>query len=397
MIENERRETHTTAMDPQSQSPTVNWFEVTDAAEIPSPALLIYVERVERNLRHMVAIAGSPDRLRPHIKTHKMREPLEIQLRLGLSKFKCATLAEAELAARSGVPDLLVAYQLVGPAIPRFLELVKAFPKTGFSVITDDPACIRELSQAVQKRAGNDPKSAPQNIEVLLDIDLGQQRTGVPAGAEAAELYRLIASSPGLAPGGLHAYDGHITDSDLVQRTAACEAAFAPVTALRNKLRAAGLPVPRLVAGGSPTFPIHARRSDVECSPGTCVFWDAGYARKMPDLPFQPAAVLLTRVISKPGPNRLCLDLGHKAVGSEMPHPRVVLLNLEDARAITHSEEHLVIETSHSGQYNVGDHLYGIPWHVCPTVALHASAIVIKNGKSAGRWEVAARARGLGI
>ena len=373
---------------------TQNWFEVIDVDAIPSPSLLIYRERFEDNLHRMLAIAGRPDRLRPHIKTHKMREPLEMQLALGIHKFKCATLAEAELAATSAVPDLLLAYQLVGPAISRFLDLVNAFPQTRFSVICDDPDAIRDLSQAVQSRQSQSTENRFRDpLEVLLDIDLGQQRTGVPVGAQAAELYRLIASSPGLAAGGLHAYDGHITETDLEKRTDLCEAAFAPVVAFRRELIAVGLPVPRLVAGGSPTFPIHARRPDVECSPGTCVFWDAGYAKKLPDLEFKPAALLLTRVISKPGPNRLCLDLGHKAVGSEMPHPRVVLVNLEDARAITHSEEHLVVETSRGAQYRVGDCLYGIPWHVCPSIALHSSAVIIQNGKSAGTWKVAARER----
>lgn len=371
-------------------SPTQNWFNVADVDAIPSPSLLIYRERLENNLQRMLTVAGGPDRLRPHIKTHKMREPLEMQLALGIRKFKCATLAEAELAANAGVPDVFLAYQLVGPAIRRFLDLVTSFPQTRFSVLCDDPDAIGDLSRAVQSR----PSRPSGKLEVLLDLDLGQQRTGVPVGAPAAELYRRIASAPGLAPGGLHAYDGHITETDLKKRTELCEAAFAPVAAFRRELISAGLPVPRLVAGGSPTFPIHARRPDVECSPGTCVFWDAGYAKKLPDLEFQPAALLLTRVISKPGPHRLCLDLGHKAVASEMPHPRVVLLNLEDARALTHSEEHLVVETSRSAQYRVGDCLYAIPWHVCPSIALHASAVVIQDGRSAGTWKVAARERG---
>jgi D-serine deaminase-like pyridoxal phosphate-dependent protein len=374
---------------------TQTWFEVSDAGAIPSPALLIYVERVKENLRHMLAIARGPDRLRPHIKTHKMREPLEMQLALGIHKFKCATLAEAELAAKCDVPDLLLAYQLVGPAVPRFLDLIGAFPKTKFSVICDDPEAIKQLSKAVfsVRPARLDAAGQSQGLEVLLDIDLGQQRTGVKVGADAAELYRLIASSPGLAPGGLHAYDGHIGETDLAKRTALCEAAFAPVAAFRRELMDAGLQVPRIVAGGSPTFPIHAQRPDVECSPGTCVFWDAGYEKKLPDLEFKPAAVLLTRVISKPGPNRLCLDLGHKAVGSEMPHPRVALFNLEDARPLAHNEEHLVVETGRSNDYGVGDCLYGLPWHVCPTVALHSSVVVIKGGKSLGSWKVAARDR----
>jgi D-serine deaminase-like pyridoxal phosphate-dependent protein len=169
------------------------------------------------------------------------------------------------------------------------------------------------------------------------------------------------------------------------------------VEALRRQLSAAGLLVPRVVAGGTPTFPVHARRAEVECSPGTCVFWDGSCASNVPELPFLPAALVLTRVISKPGSNRLCLDLGHKAVAAEMPQPRVGFLNLEDAAPATHSEEHLVVETPRSGEFNLGDCLYGLPRHICPTVALHAEAVVIDHGKSVARWRVIARNRQLSI
>src|SRR6185436_281284 len=108
---------------------------------------------------------------------------------------------------------------------------------------------------------------------------------------------------------GLHAYDGHIVHPDPAERRKACESAFDLVFALRDDLTNLGLPVPRIVAGGTPTFPIHAQRKDVECSPGTCVLWDAGYASKLPDMDFLPAALLLTRVVSRPGANQLCLDL----------------------------------------------------------------------------------------
>src|SRR5207342_1470687 len=113
-------------------------------------------------------------------------------------------------------------------------------------------------------------------------------------GAEAVALYRLVASLQGLKPGGLHAYDGHLSEPDPLQRAVACESAFAPVAALREELQAAGLSVPRTVAGGTPTFPFHAKRGDVECSPGTCVLWDWGYSTNFPDLEFVHAATVLT-------------------------------------------------------------------------------------------------------
>ncbi len=293
------------------------------------------------------------------------------------------------MTAAAGADDVLLGYQPVGPNAQRVLQLVRSFSKTKFSVIADDAEAIRALSASFSKES--------PAIEVLLDIDCGQHRTGVSPGPKAVGLCRLIGSLGGLKAGGLHAYDGHIHDSDVTTRTKNCEAAFAPVAVLRQELLQAGLPVPRVVAGGTPTFPMHARRGDVECSPGTCVFWDAGYASKFADMDFLPAVVVLTRVISKPGANRLCLDLGHKSIASEMPHPRVRFLDLADAKAVAHSEEHLVVETDQAEAFKVGDCLYGIPWHICPTVALHSEAVVVENGKAVQRWKIVGRERRLTI
>ena len=353
------------------------WFQLANETEVPSPALLVYRERVDENLRAMLKIAGGPERLRPHIKTHKMPAMMERQLALGITKFKCATLKEAEMAAQCGAADVLLAYQPVGPNVRAFWEISRAFSGTKFSTIADDPRAARELANVAHP------------VELLVDLDLGQHRTGIEPDARAAELYDLIATTPGLRAGGLHAYDGHLDGND----SAECEAAFAPVAKLRARLGN----VPRVVAGGSPTFPTHARRGDVECSPGTCVFWDAGYAKKCPAQPFVPAALVLTRVVSKPGENRLCLDLGHKAIASEMPHPRVIFPQLPDAVALTHSEEHLVLETARASEFPIGTALYGIPWHICPTVALHAQALVVENGRVQTAWPITARSRVLDL
>ena len=365
------------------------WFAVTNLDEVDSPALLVYPDRVEENLRRMIALAGGVERLRPHVKTHKMAELIRRQMALGITKFKCATIAEAEMVADCGAPDVLLAYQPVGPKLRRFIQLVQRFPGSSFSTIADDAEAIHALSRAAE--------GASLKLKILLDIDCGQRRCGVLPGPKAVELYRLIASRPALQPAGLHVYDGHIHDSDFVARTAACEAAFAPVIRLRQDLAHAGLPVPNVVAGGTPTFPIHARRLDVECSPGTCVLWDFGYGTKLPDLDFLPSALVLTRIISKPGENRLCLDLGHKAIAAENPPPRVHFPDLPDAKAVTHSEEHLVIETDRAPEFAVGDCLYGIPWHICPTVALHSEAVIVRHGQAQERWKVTARDRKLTI
>lgn len=368
----------------------MNWFEIANAADVPSPALLFYSERIGANLEEMLRIAGGPRRLRPHLKTHKVAELVGRQLDLGITKFKCATIAEAELAAKAGAEDVLLAYQPVGPHVARFVALATKYQNCRFSCLADHRNALTNLSLAAV--------ASHLRLDVLVDLDVGQHRTGIEPGDHALELYRMASHLPGVRASGLHAYDGHLHDTDLAARTTACEVAFAGVELLQRRLAEHGLEVPRLVAGGTPTFPIHAqRRPDAELSPGTSVLWDAGYAKKLPDLAFLPAAVLLTRVVSKPTPDRLCLDLGHKAVASEMAPPRVIFLNLPDATPVGHNEEHLIVETPHAEAFPIGAPVYGIPWHVCPTVALHEYVQVVEGGRVTREWHVAARARRLTV
>ena len=371
---------------PTTQTATqTDWYKVSNVDDVASPALLVYPERVEENIRRMIRIAGDVDRLRPHMKTNKLPEVIRMQMAQGIMKYKCATIAEAEVAAMCAAADVLLAYQPVGPNVQRLVQLVKKFPRTKFSALVDDEGAILALSRAAT--------AAGVTLDLYLDLDCGMHRTGVAPGPKAVELYRRLSQSPGLHAAGLHVYDGHIRDSDVSRRAASCDEAFSQLEAVRKQLVDSGVAVPAIVAGGTPTFPIHAKRAGVQCSPGTSVFWDLGYETLLPDMDFLPAVLVLTRVISKPSASILCLDLGHKAIASEGPHPRVELLELPDARAIGHSEEHLTIETTRAAEFPVGSPLYGIPWHICPTVALHQEAVVVRDGRAAERWQVVARAR----
>ena len=127
--------------------------------------------------------------------------------------------------------------------------------------------------------------------------------------------------------------------------------------------------------------------------PGTFVFWDWGYKHQTPDEPFDYAALVVTRVISIVDATHVTTDLGHKAVAAENPFPRVHFLNAPEATPVGQSEEHLVLEVPDSSQYKVGDVLYGVPVHICPTVALYDSAVVIKDHKAVGTWKVVSRDR----
>ena len=360
------------------------WYHILNAAALDTPALVVYPARVRHNLARLTASLDDVGRLRPHVKTHKSREATRLTLAAGIRKFKCATIAEAEMLGQCQAPDVLLAYPPVGPKAGRFLELMRQYPATQFSCLVDNLDAARQLDAL--------GASHDRTVAVFLDLNVGMNRTGI-APAAALGLYQQCAGLARLRVVGLHAYDGHLHDEDLAARTARCHAAFAPVAALAAQLRAAGF-APVVVAGGTPTYPIHAARPGVECSPGTFIYWDGGYGRAFAEQPFRPAALVLSRVISLPTATTLCVDLGHKAVASESPlDQRVTFLNAPELRPIGHSEEHLVLAAEAGHGHRVGDVLYGLPHHICPTVALHERAITIEDGRATGEWRTAARDR----
>ncbi|MGI4820239.1 MAG: D-TA family PLP-dependent enzyme [Janthinobacterium lividum] len=360
------------------------WFEILNAEAVDTPALAVYPDRVRRNLAQLTASIDDIARLRPHIKTHKSPEAVRLTQAAGITKFKCATIAEAELLGQCQAPDVLLAYQPVGPKAQRFVALLERYPSTQFACLVDHPAAAAHLN-ALASASG-------LTVRVFIDLNVGMNRSGITPAA-AVDLYQRCAALPHLAVVGLHVYDGHIHDEDLATRTARCHAAFAPVEELVGQLRAAGFN-PVIVAGGTPTFPIHAARLGVECSPGTFIYWDGGYGRAYTEQPFEPAALVLSRVVSLPDATKLCLDLGHKSIASESPlDKRVTFLNAPKLRVVGHSEEHLVVEAGPGHGYQLGDLLYGLPHHICPTVALHERAVVIENHYVAGEWPTLARNR----
>jgi D-serine deaminase-like pyridoxal phosphate-dependent protein len=367
-------------------------YQIDDTREILSPGLVIFRDLVEKNLAEMIRVAGAASRLRPHCKTHKMREITQMEIARGIAKHKCATIAEAEMLAEAGAKDIFLAYNPVGPNIRRGVRFVEKYSDVQFAVTADHSGPVAALGDAMA--------SAGKTVSVLLDIDCGQHRTGIPAGPAARKLYEQIAATKGLKPGGFHLYDGHNHQMNLDERRTAVMGAWEPAAKLRDELIAAGLSVPRIVAGGTCSFPIFASISDpaLELSPGTIVFNDWGYSEMFPDLRFTPAALLLTRVVSRPTANRVTFDLGYKAVASDPPAGnRLRFPDLPDAKAVLQNEEHLVIETSQADRFQPGDELLALPRHICPTCALHRQVYVVVGGKLVGTWDVVARDRMLTI
>lgn len=363
-------------------------YRIADSSALITPCVVVFEQILDANLKAMVRIAGDPARLRPHCKTHKIPQIIERLVALGVTKHKAATFAEAQMLAGAGARDVFLAYNLVGPNIDRAISFVEQYPELTFSVTADCPAQIDALGAAFAH--------AGYTIDVLVDIDTGLNRTGVSPGRLAANLYEQIDRIAALNAGGLHVYDGQNHQRSIDERRAAVDANWTHVVTLRDNLVGRGLPVPRLVAGGTGTFPIYAAMDDptIEASPGTCIFFDAGFAKTFPDLPFTHAALVLTRVISRPGPDLITLDAGVKAVATDPPMAsRLVFPDLPGAETVLQHEEHLVLKTPRADDFVPGDELLAVPWHVCPTTALHRQVNVIRDAKCFETWDVVARDR----
>jgi D-serine deaminase-like pyridoxal phosphate-dependent protein len=375
------------------------WYELNDADEIDSPALLIYKDYVASNIKTMIQIAGDVKRLVPHVKTHKMAEIVSMQIHAGIDQFKCATIAEAEMLADTGAKNILIAYQLNFSKAKRFISLIKKYFQIEFASLIDNIASAKMLSDlfAQEKMTAN----------VFIDVDAGMHRTGISPGGVGVpanndpifNLFLELQKLPNIHFHGLHIYDGHIRDEHFEKRKQKVEEAFEKINAVKQQIiENSNLHDVKIVAGGTPTFTVHALNKEEYCSPGTCLLWDYGYDALLQEQTFEFAAVLLTRVISKPAPGLITTDLGHKSVAAENPiSKRIFFLNLEDYEVKSQSEEHLVVEVKNDENIKIGDVLYGIPYHICPTVALYDEANVIENGNLVDQWNVIARKKKITI
>ena len=366
------------------------WYHIKKVEEIDSPAFVVYIDRVKENIHTIKSMIDDVTRLRPHIKTHKTKEVSGLLLEAGISKFKCATIAEAELLGLTAAPDVLLAYQPVGPKLERFINLIRVYSSTNFSCLVDNKKSAKIISEAAAK--------ANATIPVFIDLNVGMNRTGIDINGDVINLCQIVSSLNSIELKGFHVYDGHIKDPDLDKRKKESDLVFTQIEELKTQLLNKGFDEPIIVAGGTPTFPIHAKRKNVECSPGTFVYWDAGYVHNFPEQHFLPAALIITRVISLPSKTKICLDMGHKSIAAENSlDNRVKFLNAPGIKPVSQSEEHLVAEVSEDHSYEIGDVLYALPVHICPTAALYERALVVENGVIAAEWNIAARDRKITI
>lgn len=362
----------------------MEWYLINNISTLDTPALVLYKHRVQYNIQQAVNMVQNVEHLRPHVKTNKIAEVCRMMMDAGIRKYKCATIAEAEMLGMLGAEDVLLAYQPAGPKIDRLLALTQKYPATKYSCLIDNVDTANNIGRVFS--------AAGKTLEIYIDVNNGMNRSGVKPAA-AFDVFTVARHIKGIAIVGLHGYDGHIRDTNVSDRQHHSDNAFNLLKDLQERIHQAYHITLKIVTSGTPTFPTHAQRQGIECSPGTFVFWDWGYKTAVPDEPFELAALVITRVVSIIDETTLTTDLGHKSVAAENPLPRVHFLNAPEVTPIGQSEEHLVAKVPDTAKYKIGDVLYGAPIHICPTVALYERAAVIERHEAVDEWRVVARDR----
>ncbi len=363
-------------------------YGLDDTGNVLTPALVVYPEIVANNIsRTLDLLNGNADRWRPHIKTAKLNFTLRMFIERGISNFKCATTLELLRACENQARDVLVAYPVVGANAQRVLQIAREFPATRISVLVE-----AEEQVALWKGSG---------IGIFVDINPGMNRTGIEPTRPAAlvKLVRKITESA-LDFRGLHYYDGQFGAVAEPERTAQAHAGYDHLIQLVAHLEAQGHRVAEVITGGTPTFPCSLSYSKFRdnkfihrISPGTIAYCDATSQSQLPtEYRYAPAALVLTRVVSHPRAGIITCDAGHKAVSADAGLPTCVVVDHPELTPLSPSEEHLpMLVKDGATPPRIGDTLYLVPRHVCPTVNNFDAALIARNGKVVSVEEVSAR------
>jgi D-serine deaminase-like pyridoxal phosphate-dependent protein len=350
--------------------------------ELDTPALVLDVELVERNLAAMAELGRRlGKRLRPHVKTHKTPWLARLQLAHGAIGVSAAKLGEVEAMIQGGVTEILLTSEIVGPRkVARLLALSR---HANLMNVVDDFEAASAISAAFQ--------ADRRQLDILVDVNVGTNRTGVDWGEPAVAFAQEISSLAGLRFRGFQGYEGHLQHIyDLAERQAACREAMERLGGTVRLAREVGLQVDFVSTAGTGTARIAAECPEVtELQPGSYVVMDSDYGR-VDGLDFAHSLTILTTVISHASADRAVCDAGHKTASVDSGMPVV-----KDRPGVTYfraSDEHgnLSVDAS-AASLKVGDKLELIPSHCDPTINLHDVFYVVRQDRLEAIWPIAAR------
>lgn len=358
--------------------------------DLETPVLLADLDAMEANLERYAAFAEEQGvRLRSHVKTHKNPELARLQESYqGTPGVCCQTLGEAEVMAAGGIDDVYLSYQVVGESkLERAAWLAGKLDRLTTTV--DDPVHVDSLSRVAGERSAT--------VDVVVEVDAGLGRTGVPHGEPTLELARRVADAPNLTFAGLLVYEAHVKGeaASRAEYEARCTAVMDEAAETVALLEDAGVPVPEVKVGGTATS-LYSGRHDVvtEINPGMYPFMDVGELEARPfDVDRSDcAATVLTTVISTPSEGRAVVDAGSKSLSMDKPeHP--VPKRRDDVSYANYSEEHGWLAVDEGADLAVGDRLEFVVPHVCTTVNLHDTIVGVRDGRVEAVWDVSARGK----
>ena len=358
------------------------------ARELSTPALLLDLDAFEANLRTMAdAVANAGRKLRPHVKAHKSTEIARRQLAAGAVGLCCATVREAEVMAAAGLDGILVTTPVVAPTM--IGRLVAARQRVGdLAVVADCEAGVDALAALA---------SADRPLGVLVDIDMGQSRTGVTDIDAAVRVARRIADQPGLRYRGVQAYYGQLQHvPTLAERLERLRERWARLASFLDALRAAGLPAEIVSGGGTGTHHLDlAEGPFTEIQPGSYPFMDKQYGAvelAPGGPPFRTALTIATRVVSTVQPDRVIVDAGLKAMATDAGPALVASGAPAEATYLFMGDEHGGLRCPDgSGRPELGALVTLIAPHCDPTVNLHDRIHVVRSGRIVAIWPIEAR------
>lgn len=356
-------------------------MEITSKYDIETPALLIDIDKMERNIKAMADFfEGRPAGLRPHTKTHKCPVLAHKQLRAGAIGITCAKLGEAEVMAQAGINDILIANQIVGASkIARLANLAR---HCDIMVAVESSDNAADLSSAAQ--------AAGATLRVLIEVDVGMHRCGVKSVEEALSLAQIILNNPGLKFEGIMGYEGHaVMVPDFEDREKACIDSMQVLISVKEILEKNGIEVAIVSAGGTGTYNIAGTYPGVtEIQGGSYIVMDAKYHSVLQD--FECALTLLTTVTSRPDKETAILDAGMKAMTFEFGMPELIGLSGAAIAFLSEEHGHLYLEDADPA---VGDKVELIPSHCCTTINLHDRYYGIRGERVEAVWPIAARGK----
>jgi D-serine deaminase-like pyridoxal phosphate-dependent protein len=355
-------------------------------AEVDTPALILDLDAFERNLQRLMnSLAGRAVKVRPHAKSHKCPQIALRQMALGAVGVCCQKVSEAEAMVAGGVPDVLIANEVVGTVkLKRLAALAK---QARVAVCADNAGNVAALDAAAREFG--------VRLDVLVEVNVGANRCGVEPGAPAVALAQRIGACSSLRFAGLQAYHGsaqHIRS--VPERRAAVESAVAKVRQTTALLGGAGIACERVTGAGTGTYLFEAGSTVYhEIQPGSYIFMDADYAKNdwmESGIPrFEHSLFVWTTVMSRNSDERAIVDAGLKASSVDSGMPRVA-----DDPAVEYvraSDEHGVLKLNGAAGYGVGDKLKLIPGHCDPTVNLYDHYVCVRNGRVEALWPITAR------